>query len=64
MQNSKVFLRTVYITSVILLCLFLGFYGVFKAYENIRLTAFGEYRNAVQITGEEIKLFDFIIYNS
>ena len=59
MQNSKVFLRTVYITSVILLCLFLGFYGAFKAYENMRQIAFGEYRNAVEITQDEIKIFDY-----
>lgn len=60
-QNSKIFSRTVYITSVILLCLIFGFYGVFKAYESIRLIAFGEYRNAVEITDEEIKVFDYEI---
>ncbi len=59
MQNSKVFLRTVYITSVILLCLFLGSYGAFKAYESMRRIAFGEYRNAVEITQDEIKIFDY-----
>ena len=61
MQTYEIFLRTIYMTSVILLCLFLGFYGIFKAYENIRLVAFGEYRNAVEITEEEVKLLDYEI---
>lgn len=61
MQTYKIFLRTIYMTSVLLLCLFLGFYGIFKAYENIRLVAFGEYRNAVEITEEEVKILDYEI---
>lgn len=59
MQKSNILLRTVYITTTILLCLFFGFYGVFSAYKNIRQLAFGEYRKAVEITEEEIKILDF-----
>ncbi len=53
------FLRTVYLTSVIIFCLVLGFYGICKAYEGIRLVGFGEYRKAIEIDGEEINIFDF-----
>ena len=53
------FLRTVYLTSVIIFCLVLGFYGICKAYEGIRLVGFGEYRNAIEIDGEEINILDF-----
>ncbi len=59
MQKNSVFLRTVYITSTILLCLFLGIYGIFSAYKSIRQIAFGEYRNAVEIKEDEIKILDF-----
>ena len=55
MKNRiKIFLRTVYISSVIIFCLLLGFFGVCKAYEGIRLVGFGEYRNAIEIKDEKI----------
>jgi len=53
------FLRTVYLTSVIIFCLVLGFYGICKAYEGIRLVGFGEYRNAIEIEDEKISFLDF-----
>lgn len=53
------FLRTVYLTSVIIFCLVLGLYGICKAYEGIRYVGFGEYRKAIEIDGEEINIFDF-----
>lgn len=53
------FLRTVYLTSVIIFCLVLGFYGICKAYEGIRLVGFGEYRNAIEIEDEKITFLDF-----
>ncbi len=61
MQKNSVFLRTVYITTTILLCLIFGVYGVFSAYKNIRQIAFGEYRSPIEITREGIKILDFEI---
>lgn len=60
-KNLKTFFRTIYISSVVLTCLFTGFYGISKAYENIRLIGFGEYRKAIEINSEEIKIFDYEI---
>jgi hypothetical protein len=42
-------------------CLFIGIYGISKAYENIRLIGFGEYRSAIEVTETEIKIFDYEI---
>ena len=44
----KVFLRTTAISSVVLLSVVVGSIGVCKAYENIRLVGFGEYKNAIE----------------
>ena len=60
-KNLKTFFRTVYLSSTVIFCLFIGIYGISKAYENIRLIGFGEYRNAIEITEEEILIFDFRI---
>lgn len=61
MRKIKVFLRTVYLTSVIIICLFVGIFGICKAYEGIRLVGFGEYRRAVEMDGEKIVFFDYEI---
>lgn len=60
-RNFKVFLRTFYISTVIMFCAVFGFLGIAKSYEAIRLTGFGEYRNAVDIDNDRIRLFDFEI---
>lgn len=60
-KSTKIFFRTVYITSVIIVCLFIGIYGVFKAYEGIRLVGFGEYRKAVEKENDKIIVFDYEI---
>ena len=59
MKKITVFLRTVYLTSVIIFCILIGIFGVCKAYEGIRLVGFGEYRNAVEIKDKKINLLDF-----
>lgn len=58
-KQTKVFLRTFCISSVILSCLIFGFIGVSKAYENIRLIGFGEYRTAIEYEEGKLKFFDF-----
>ena len=47
----KAFFKSFYISAVILLCLFIGFCGTARVYENARLIGFGEYKKAVEIDG-------------
>lgn len=58
-RSTRLFLKSWYLSSVILFCLVLGVLGIIKAYEGIRLVGFGEYRNAIEINNDEIKIFDF-----
>ena len=58
-KQTKIFLKSAYLSSVIVFCFILGFSGICKAYENIRLIGFGEYRNAIEINDGKLKIFDF-----
>lgn len=60
-KEKSLFLRTVYLSSVVVFCILFGFLSAAKAYEKIRLVAFGEYRSAVEIEDNSIKFFDFEI---
>lgn len=60
-MKKSLFLRTVSLSLVIVFCLVFGFLGIAKAYENIRLVAYGEYRKAVEINKDNIRFFDFTI---
>lgn len=60
-RNIKIFFRTVKITSLILFCLSVGFFGIAKSYESIRQIGFGEYRRAVEIENGTLKFFDYEI---
>ena len=60
-RNTKIFFRSFYISGVVAFCLIFGIFGITKAYEGIRLIGFGEYRNAIEITEESIKFFDFTL---
>ena len=60
-RSTKLFLRSFYISSVVVFCLIIGVLGISKAYEGIRLVGFGEYRNAVEIENGDIKIFDFTL---
>ena len=57
----KLYFKTVYISSVVIFCLLFGFIGIAKAYENIRLVGFGEYRSAIEIEDGKLKIFDMEI---
>ena len=57
----KSFLRSLFLSAVVVFCMIFGFLFTAKAYENIRLVAFGEYRKAVEITGDKIMIFDYEI---
>ena len=60
-RETKIFIRTVKYTSLILFCLIIGFYGMAKSYENIRKIGFGEYRKALEIEDGIFKFFDYQI---
>lgn len=60
-KQTKTYFRTLYITLVIMLCLSLGWIGVSTAYENTVQVAFGEYKKAIEITREKIRILDFEI---
>ena len=57
----KQFFRSLILSSVVTFCLIFGFYFTAKAYENIRLVAFGEYRKAIEIKKDKIMIFDYEI---
>lgn len=61
MKKINTFLRSVYISSVVVFCLLFGIIATAKAYENIRLVAFGEYRQAIEIENGKLMIFDFEI---
>ena len=44
-----------------MLCLSLGWIGISTAYENTVQIAFGEYRQAIEISDEQIRILDFVI---
>ena len=44
---------------MILSCLIFAISGITKAYENIRLIGFGEYRSAIEYENGKFKIFDF-----
>ena len=43
------------------LCLFMGAYGIARAYENTRRIGFGEYKKAVDVDDGGIRILDFEI---
>ena len=59
MKKKKAFIKSFYLSAVITLCLFIGIYGTAKAYENMRLIGFGEYKKAVQLDGSVLRILDF-----
>ena len=55
----KLFLKSFYISFVIVACVLIFAFGISKTYENIRLIGFGEYKEAVEITSTSIRILDF-----
>lgn len=60
-KNTRIFLRTVRITSLVLFCLAIGIWGAASSYEGIRKIGFGEERQAIEIEDGILHLFDFQI---
>ena len=57
----RLYFKSLYISLVLLFCFLIGFIGMAKAYENIRLVGFGEYRSAIEIEDGKLKIFDMEI---
>lgn len=60
-KKAKIFLRSFYLSSTIMFCLVFFALGTAKAYENIRLIGFGEYRSAIEFEDGTLKIFDLEI---
>ena len=60
-RSVKLFFKSFFISSTLVFCLCFGILGTMKAYEQIRLIGFGEYRNAIEIENGNIKFFDFTL---
>ena len=61
MIKIRAFFKSLYISAVIMLCLFIGIDGTAKVYETARLIGFGEYKKAVEIDGNILRILDFEI---
>lgn len=60
-RQTKTYLRTFYISWIVIMCLVFGWLGIAAAYENTVQVAFGEYRQAIEITDEQVRILDFVI---
>lgn len=60
-RETKAYFRTFYISWIVIMCLVFGWLGIATAYENTVQVAFGEYRQAIEITDEQIRILDFVI---
>ncbi|MBR7131944.1 MAG: hypothetical protein IKD04_00265 [Clostridia bacterium] len=63
-KQTKTFLRSFYISSVVVFCLLFGLLAAAKAYESIRLIGFGEYRRAVEYRDGTLYLFDISFFEN
>lgn len=55
------FLRKMLISTVVSSCIVFGFWGSCVAYEKMQQIGFGENVKAIEITSEEIRIFDYEI---
>ncbi|MBQ8202659.1 MAG: hypothetical protein IJZ75_00060 [Clostridia bacterium] len=55
----KLFFKSFYISLILSFCILFALFGVAKAYESIRLIGFGEYKKAVEIDSDSIRILDF-----
>lgn len=60
-RKTKTYFRTFYISWIVIMCLVFGWFGISTAYENTVQVAFGEYKKAIEISEETIRILDFVI---
>lgn len=59
-KQIKTYFRTFYISWIIIMCVVFGWLGASAAYENTVQIAFGEYKSALEISDDTIRIFDFV----
>lgn len=59
--KTKIFLKSYYLTTVIIICIFIFCYGIGKAYESMVYMSSGEKKSAVRVTDSGIRILDFEI---
>lgn len=60
-RQIKIFFRSFFVSLIIAFNIIFAFLSISKAYENIRLIGFGEYRKAVEIKDGKLLFFDLEI---
>lgn len=60
-KQTKTYFRSLYITLIILTCLTLGWVGISSAWENTVQIAYGQYKKAIEINKDTIRILDFVI---
>lgn len=57
--SFRPFFRSFYISLTVIFCFIMFIYGTSLAYKAIRQTMFAEYTNAIEISDNKIRIFDF-----
>ncbi len=60
-RNTKIYLRSFYLSLVIIFCLLLGWIGISTAYKNTLRLGWGQEKKAIEITDDYIRILDFTI---
>ncbi len=61
-QDVKIFIKTVFITAVAILCFAAGYFSFCRTYEEMRKNLFGDYSSAIVIGDGYIKFFDLVFH--
>ena len=60
-KTTRTFLRSFYLSLVIIMCLAFGWLGISTAYENTKAIGFGEYKKAGEFSDGNLRILDFTI---
>lgn len=60
-RNTKIYLRSFYLSLVIIFCLLIGWIGISTAYKNTLRLGWGQEKKAIEITDDYIRILDFTI---
>lgn len=55
------FFRCFAISLIVIGCISFGFLGIIKAYENTRRVGFGDYKSAIEIGDNKIRILDLYL---
>lgn len=61
-KSTEKYLRTVYVSAVVVFCLIVGIFGINKAYESMTLIGNGAKQSIIEINEFGIKIFEYTIY--